>query len=367
MRKRFPAALALSLLATLPAEAQPRPGAGGAVAPVAWANKLFLDGIAANPTAAPPVAVAHDFGTVPHGTVLTHTFTLTNIYDAPLQVSDIRLSCGCLKAEPPQRVLQPNEQAAFTVTMDTAKFSGPNTQTLYVTVGPTFISTAILRISANSQTDVTLSAPGELQFGTVAAGASPAKSLTVEYRGRQADWAVSEPATPSPHADIRVTPSGKGKFTITATLRPEVAAGSITEIISLRTGDPKAPVLPVTLRAVVQAPAQASPDRVSLGSVRVGETAFQKVIIRSNGGGAFKAEPVFEPETGLSVETLGTQTPVQSVTIRLTPTAATVGNFRKVIGVRTTINGGTTVPVTVEATVEPASILPPGVGVGAGK
>ncbi len=362
MRTRFPAALALLSLLALPAWAQPRPGGAGAVASVPWANKLFLESVEANPTAAPPVAVSHDFGTVPHGTVLTHTFTLTNIYDAPLQVSDIRLSCGCLKAEPPQRVLQPNEKAPFTVTMDTAKFSGPNTQTLYVTVGPTFVSTAILRISANSQTDVTLSAPGELQFGTVAAGGSPTKTLTVEYRGSQPGWAVTAPATPSPHADIAVTPSGKGKFTITATLKPEAAAGSITEIVSLRTTDPKAPVLPITLRAVVQAPAQASPDRVSLGSVRVGETVFQKVIIRSTGGGKFKAEPVFDPETGLSVETLGTQTPVQSVTIRLTPTAAMVGQFRRTIGVRTSINGGTTVPVQVEATVEPASILPPGVG-----
>src|SRR4051794_24220725 len=87
-----------------------------------WANKFFLTDIASRRDKAPPPVVVHDFGTVPKGTLCAKTFTLTNIYDVPIQVVDIRRSCGCLQAYPPERVLQPNETAEFTVTMDTAQF-----------------------------------------------------------------------------------------------------------------------------------------------------------------------------------------------------------------------------------------------------
>ena len=72
-----------------------------------WANKLFNPDILKNPGQEAPAFVAHDFGTVPVGTVCSHTFTFTNIYDVPLQVVDVRLDCGCLKAYPPNKVLLP--------------------------------------------------------------------------------------------------------------------------------------------------------------------------------------------------------------------------------------------------------------------
>src|SRR5205823_4493061 len=125
--------------------------------PAPWANKLFLPDIARNPDQPAPQVVTHDFGTVPHGTLCVHRFTMTNIYAVPLQVTHVNKSCGCLEAYPPQRVLQPSESAEFLVTMDTSKFKGPNAQTISVWVGPERVSMAVFRFQANSRTDVTLS------------------------------------------------------------------------------------------------------------------------------------------------------------------------------------------------------------------
>lgn len=355
----FRAAACLALLAAVPAAGtaqSSRPGGPVAAPANAWANKLFLPDIERNPGQPPPVSITHDFGTVPKGTVLSHAFTLTNIYDVPLQVVDIRMSCGCLEAAPPQRVLQPNEKGTFTVTMDTGKFNGPNAQLVYVTVGPQYLNTAVLRIVANSRADVTLGAPGAIDFGVVAVGTTPAKTVLLEYTGRQRDWAITGVAQPAGPVAVAVTAAGKGRFSVTATLKADAPPGPLADTVSLTTNDPTAPVVPVGIRGVVQSPVQATPDRLRLDPARVGDAVTAKVIVLGNGTGPFKVEP-FDDGDGLSVQTLGTASPVHAVTVRFAPTK--VGAVRKEIALKTSANGGTTVTIMVEAIAEPASALPP--------
>ena len=92
--------------------------------PPPWANKFFLPDIATNREQTPPPVITHNFGEVPHGTLCVHKFTVTNIYDAPMQITEVRKSCTCLDYVPMTKVLQPNETAEFTVTMNTGKFVG---------------------------------------------------------------------------------------------------------------------------------------------------------------------------------------------------------------------------------------------------
>jgi len=45
------------------------------------------------------VATTHDFGKIPKGTPVTHTFRFTNNGSAPLVISSVQASCGCTIAE----------------------------------------------------------------------------------------------------------------------------------------------------------------------------------------------------------------------------------------------------------------------------
>ena len=332
--------------------------AGGARAqvpaapPVPWANKMFLADIEDDPARGAPVSVAHDFGTVPFGTVLSHTFTMTNIYDSPLQVVDIRLTSDCLKAEPPRRVLQPLEKASFVVTMDTRKFKGSNAQMVYVTVGPRHLSTAVLRLTATSRGDVSISPPGAIDFGVVPAGTNPSKAVTIDYTGTQRDWQVIGVLAPAGPIAVSVARSGPRQFTVTGSLRGDAIPGALIETVNLTTNDPSAPVVPVTVRAAVQPPVEAKPDQVTIRAVRVGEVYVTTLIVSGNGTGAFKVDPVQDTGDGVSVETLGTLSPVHRVTLRFAPTEP--GAFRKDIHIRTSLNGGTTVSVVLDANVLPA-------------
>src|SRR5262249_22035411 len=142
----------------------------------AWADKMFKG------------ANAHDFGSVPRGSQLYHRFSMTNIWAVPLELTSVRVSCGCVTATPSTKVLQPRESGFLDVTMDAHRFTGPKTVTIYITVGPQYTSTATVRISANSRADVVFN-PGQINFGVVQRGQGAAQVIDVEYAG-VLDWKV---------------------------------------------------------------------------------------------------------------------------------------------------------------------------------
>src|ERR1700730_155917 len=85
-----------------------------------WADKLFTKG-----------GTTHNFGNVPRGAVLSHDFTMTNIYAVPLEIIGIRPSCGCVTVKPSKTALQPKESATVSITMDARRFTGAKTVNIY--------------------------------------------------------------------------------------------------------------------------------------------------------------------------------------------------------------------------------------------
>lgn len=227
-----------------------------------WANRFFVKDN-------PPAVITHDFGTVPHGTVLTHKLTITNIYDVPMQIIDVRKSCVCLDAVPPQQVLQPHETAELVLVMNAGKFTGANTQSFFVTFGPQYVSTAVIRVSAVSRSDVTLT-PGQVNFGVVALGAKPAQTVSIKYTGKQKDWKITGVAAAPATLDVQIR-EGRGgllglggpEYTVAVALKEGAVPGPITETVSLKTSDPAAPLVQISVSGNVQAPVTVSPASVS--------------------------------------------------------------------------------------------------------
>ena len=63
----------------------------------AWADKLFAGDL------------VHDFGVVPRGAQLKYSFKMTNIYKVPLEITYVRVECGCVTVKESTKILQPNE------------------------------------------------------------------------------------------------------------------------------------------------------------------------------------------------------------------------------------------------------------------
>ncbi|HEX4611901.1 MAG TPA: DUF1573 domain-containing protein [Urbifossiella sp.] len=333
-----------------PAQPQPPPPAG---TPAPWANKFFLPDIGERRNQVAPPAVTHNFGEVPHGTLCTHTFTVTNIYDTPIQVVEVRKSCTCLDFVPLSKVLQPNESGPFTVTMNAGKFVGSNTQTFYVTFGPKFVSTAVVRVSAVSKTDVAVT-PGAVGFGTLAPGAKAAQEVKVEYKGRMRDWKITEAVAPQGPFDIQVKETGRGgplrggaEYTVTVALKPNTPPGSLVDQVTLKTNDPANPVIALAVSGAVAVPLEVAPARVRFDPVAAGESVSQRVAIRS--ARSFRILGVDGEGNGVTVELPSTATPLplQAITVKFDPTR--LGRADRELRIRTDLDGGTAVTIPVEA------------------
>jgi hypothetical protein len=238
-----------------------------------WAAKMFKkDG------------TTHDFGNVPRGTQLFHRFTITNIYAVRMEITDIHVGCNCVTATASKRVLEPHETATIDVNMDAKRFTGEKTVVVKVTVGPEFVSTAELKVTANSRTDIVFN-PSQIAFGNVTAGQTPDQTIEIEYAGQLA-FKISEVVAKDMPLDATVEESyrrqGQVGYKIKVALKPTVPPGLFKEEIYLKTNDPSSPLVPVLVEANVQPAVSLSASAFNLGAVKVGETVTRRVVVKGN-------------------------------------------------------------------------------------
>jgi hypothetical protein len=293
-----------------------------------WAEKMFKE-------------LSHEFGTQPRGKQMMHKFTLTNIYAVRMEITDIKSGCGCVTASAEKRVLEPRESTTIEVRMDGRRFAGPKTVGVRVTVGPEFVSSAELRISANCRSDVVFN-PGEVSFGTVTRGQSPVQTIDVEYAGALA-WQVREVIA----KDIPYTVSLKELYRrqgprntqqvgyrLTVTLKADAPVGIHKHEVYLKTNDPASPTVPVLVESSVQTAVTVSPPALPLGTVKVDTVLIRRVVVQGNR--PFRILAVEGMGSGIELESplATTDAAVQFVTIkcRFAP-----GKFARELKIKTTL------------------------------
>ncbi len=326
----------LAVLASLP---------GSALAQTKdWANKLFE-------------VHDHDFGDVAKGAQLKFAFKITNIYKVPLQISDIRVTCGCLTWTPIAKPIEPNESVYLHTNMDASKFSGHKEIKMYVTVGPQYVSTATLRLVAHARTDVVFN-PGFFDFGVVGRGQGASKSIDADYAGYTKDWQITEVVknAGAPFAiEVKETrrqasPRYAGAFDVgyrmSITLKPDAPAGPFKEEIILKTSDNR--VMTVSAEGNVQASLQVSPSAVSLGAIKVGETKTHRVLVR--GSRPFRITAIDGLGAGLEADLPAAASTTHLVTIRCQPDRA--GEVHRQLTFRTDMDAESAI-IVVDAKIVP--------------
>jgi hypothetical protein len=313
-----------------------------ATAQTAWADKLFGGN------------TNHDFGVVPRGAQLKHSFKITNIYKEPLEITQIRVSCSCLTAKASTSLLHPNESATLDINMDGRQFSGPKTIRIYVSVGPKYISTATLTVIANARQDVVFS-PGELDFGNVSRGQTPNRHIDVEYGGAL-DWKVTEivKSASSPF-DLRVeelppqanTVPRKG-YRLIATVKADAASGPFKQEIMLKTNDPASPVLTCNISGAIQARLAISPPSLTVSGLRVGESQTKKLVLRADR--PFHVTAIDGLGDGVTADIPDRQDSTMILSVTIQPTKA--GDLRRQLTIRTDLENENAT-VTVQGDVAP--------------
>jgi hypothetical protein len=304
-----------------------------------WAEKLFKEGI------------THDFGSIPRGTQLYRRFKMYNPYAVPLEIK-LKRGCECLTVTASASVLNSKEEGYIDVIMDARSFAGLRSVPIYVTTGPQYVSTATLRVSANSRVDVVLN-PGQVNFGVVPRG-QPVKALTidVEYAGKL-DWRVSEIAKHSYPLDASFQElyrrPGQVGYQVKVTLKPDAPTGLLKYELLLKTNDPASPLVPILVEANVQASLTVAPNPVTMGSLKVGESVAKRVVVRASKD--FRILSVDGAGDGVTTELPTSTARVQLLLIKFQPSKA--GTVRRALQIKTDLDKEGQATVMVEGTAEP--------------
>lgn len=305
-----------------------------------WAEKLFKEG------------TSHDFQSIPRGAQLYHKFKMTNIYAVPLEIVNIRTSCSCATVAPSAKLLEPRQEGAIEITLDSRRFTGPKTVSVFVTVGPQYTSTAELRLSFNSRGDVVLN-PGEVNFGVVPVGQASSQTIEVEYAGTL-DWRVSEVAKGSAPVDASFEEMyrrpGQVGYRVKVNLRTDAPAGSHKWELFLKTNDPAGQLVPVLVEAAIQAPLTVLPETLKLADARVGIETTCKAIVK--GSKPFRILAVEGLGDGITTATVLPSSPAAVHTVLFKCRPLKPGELRLTVRIKTDLQDAP-VTLTIEGNAAP--------------
>ena len=148
---------------------------------LALLSNLFF---AAAALAAPELTVEKgkfNFGTITQGKQAQHTFKIKNSGDAPLEIRDVSVDCGCTAAQPSASVIAPGGSAEIAVTFDSTNFSGKVEKNVTVTTNAANRPSYTFNMVANVAEELQVS-PRQLNLGPIAK--SGAKKATVKVTNR---------------------------------------------------------------------------------------------------------------------------------------------------------------------------------------
>jgi hypothetical protein len=280
-----------------------------------WTDGLFAE-------------LSKDFGTVPRGPMLTHPFHVRNNGSVPIHIADIRVSCGCLTAAALENTIQPGQETIILAQMNTTRFAGVKTVTIFVRFDQPQSEEVRLWVQANSRDDVTVT-PDAVNFGQVKRNSMPSAAVTVSFLGKNS-WRIQGVQCESNYVQATIKEEKRNTndvaYVVTARLRADAPVGKWYTDIWLQTNNPATPRVRVPVNVEIESALSVSPAVVDLGQVKVGSQVERKVIVR--GVAPFQITNVKGADQDLVVrETTTGNRPVHVLSVTLKPGAA--GDVRR--------------------------------------
>jgi hypothetical protein len=289
-----------------------------------WADAMFEE-------------LSKDFGSVPRGPILSHPFRVTNRSNTTVHIGSIRVSCGCVSAVAQDSVLAPGQSTTILANMNTGKFSGVKSVTIYVNIDRPSSAEVQLWVQANSRDDVTVT-PDSFAFGQVKRGGMPAGTVNVTFLG-SGQWQIYDVQADSNYVRATVQEvrrdMGEVTYQVSAKLRPDAPVGRWFTDVWLKTNNPATPRVRVPLTVEIESALTVSPALVDLGQLRVGSTTERKVIVR--GVKPFKIVDIKGSDGQLRVrDTMPDSKPLHVLAVTLQPNSS--GDLSRALRIQTDLS-----------------------------
>ena len=279
--------------------------AAGPALSATWADALFEE-------------FSKDFGSVPRGPMLNHPFRVVNNTRGPVTIASVRVSCGCVSAVALKGHLEPGESTSIVARMDTTRFTGVKTVTIYVQFNQPAFEEVRLWVQANGRNDFSVT-PDTLAFGQIKRGGAPSASVLVAFYGN-AETQITEVKCESNYIQPKAQEVRRNEtevtYQVTARLRGDAPVGKWYTDVWLKTNNPEMPAIRVPLTVEIESALSINPDNVTLGAVKTQTEHERRIIVR--GVKPFKITQIEGTDNQILVRDNTTQAkPVHVLTVKL--------------------------------------------------
>ena len=248
----------------------------------------------------------HDFGAVPTASKQEFVFEFKNTLSEPIQLLNVRASCGCTKPKILTPTVQPGETAKVLAKYDTMAFRGTKsaTVTLQVQKNKPYTQTAEVQFSVKGKIrqDVVMT-PGLVRFDNIPPGQKQTRTVQVKYAGNPR-WQLMDVKSTNPnitieHRDVSANRNtGRIDYELTVTLSGHQNIGMFTEELQLQTNDVNGSRMKLAVEGRIKPIVESS--KINLGAISKGTRIKKKLILR--GSEAFEIKDILVEDQRIQFE-----------------------------------------------------------------
>jgi hypothetical protein len=263
------------------------------VAMIAIGASPALAADASRPKAVVPEPVK-DVGSVAKGEKITHDFVIRNEGTAPLEINEVRASCGCTVAEF-DKTVAPQGTGKVHVVIDSTTFAGPIAKGVTVFTNDADNPQIELTVKASVQPAISVK-PGYARYIIVQ---GEEKEGTIEQTLWAADGApmnIVKVESPFPYLKVSFreakpgeqAPEGKGKqWRVQMTLDRSAPVGALADFVRVTTDHPKQKLVEIPISGFVRPVIAVTPPLADFGQIELKEPFKRALVVR-----AYSSEPI---------------------------------------------------------------------------
>lgn len=298
------------------------------------------------------------FGEVIVNSKTEGTFVIRNTGAAPLELRDVRPTCGCTVAEF-DRTIPAGGNGRIKAVLDTTGFRGPISKAILVFTNDPKTPQVNLVLTANVRTFVDVLPRPLMRFNVlqgepatdrvvlVSEDGSEFRVLGVDGSGNGLQTAVRELS-----AEERIAERKGSQWELTVTVPAEAAEGMLNQRLTVRTSAPKAQEVVVAVSGVVRPVVQVVPGELNFGTVAQGAPVGRNLVVVNNRQGHQLAITEAALDNGNFTTEIAPLRGGQRFQVTVTLKAdAPKGDYRGVLRLRTNDPRQTLIEIPVQAAI----------------
>jgi hypothetical protein len=287
--------LSVALLALLVLAA---PAAGAGRAEAAAAPTTAAPAAAAGASAPHGKAVAvepiKDAGSVAKGDKVTQDFLIRNDGNAPLQITDVKASCGCTVVSF-DKTIAPGKTGTVHVAVDTVTFTGPIAKGVTVFTDDPATPQIELTVRAKVEPYIVVT-PGYARYVVVRGEPKEGNIVQTLYAPDGLPMDIVKVDSPFPFLTVSFREAQEGERTAGITVKQwrvemlmsnDAPVGPLAGYVTVHTNHPKQKLVEIPISGFVRPVIAVTPPKADFGQIEVKEPLHRSLDVRN-----FATEPI---------------------------------------------------------------------------